>query len=119
MTDFRALVLTETDGKVAAAIEQVAEDRLPEGDVLVAVSHSDLNYKDGMILNGLGRLVRKSPHVPGVDFAGTVVRSEHRITSYNVCYTKLLRQPDLADRAPQPPRPRRAAGDQGGRNNFV
>ncbi len=77
MTDFRALVLTETDGKVAAAIEQVAEDRLPEGDVLVAVSHSDLNYKDGMILNGLGRLVRKYPHVPGVDFAGTVVRSEH------------------------------------------
>lgn len=77
MTEFRALVLTETEGKVAAAIETLTEDRLPEGDVLVAVSHSDLNYKDGMILNGLGRLVRQYPHVPGVDFVGTVAASSH------------------------------------------
>lgn len=77
MTEFRALVLTEADGKVAAAIETLGEDRLPEGDVLVAVSHSDLNYKDGMILNGLGRLVRQYPHVPGVDFVGTVAASSH------------------------------------------
>ena len=77
MTEFRALVLTEVDGKVAAAIETLSEDRLPEGDVLVAVSHSDLNYKDGMILNGLGRLVRQYPHVPGVDFVGTVAASSH------------------------------------------
>lgn len=77
MNDFRALLLTETDGKVAAAIETLSEDRLPEGDVLIDVSHSSLNYKDGMIINGLGRLVRKYPHVPGVDFTGTVAKSEH------------------------------------------
>lgn len=77
MTEFRALVLTEADGKVSAAIETLTEDRLPDGDVLVAVSHSDLNYKDGMILNGLGRLVRQYPHVPGVDFVGTVAASSH------------------------------------------
>lgn len=77
MTEFRALVLTEADGKVSAAIEPMTDDRLPEGDVLVAVSHSDLNYKDGMILNGLGRLVRQYPHVPGVDFVGTVAASSH------------------------------------------
>lgn len=77
MSDFRALLLTEAEGKVAAAIETLSEDRLPEGDVLIDVSHSSLNYKDGMIINGLGRLVRKYPHIPGVDFTGTVAKSEH------------------------------------------
>ena len=76
MAEFNALVLHETDGKVAAAVEKVTEDRLPPGEVTVAVEYSTLNYKDGMILKGLGRLVRKYPHVPGVDFAGTVERSE-------------------------------------------
>src|SRR6202035_4556308 len=76
MSDFTALVLHETDGKVAARIERVAEAALPPGEVTVAVEYSTLNYKDGMILNGLGRLVRKYPHVPGVDFAGTVERSD-------------------------------------------
>jgi acrylyl-CoA reductase (NADPH) len=76
MSDFKALVLHEADGKVAASIEQVPESALPAGDVTVAVEYSTLNYKDGMILNGLGRLVRKYPHVPGVDFAGTVERSD-------------------------------------------
>ena len=46
------------------------------GEVTVAVECSTLNYKDGMILQGLGRLVRNYPHVPGVDFAGTVERSD-------------------------------------------
>jgi acrylyl-CoA reductase (NADPH) len=78
MADFRALVLRETDGKVAASIEQVAESALPPGEVTVAVAHSTLNYKDGLILNGLGRLVRQYPHVPGIDFAGTVERSDSR-----------------------------------------
>src|SRR5882724_9780034 len=76
MSDFTALVLHEADGKVAARIERVAEAALPPGEVTIAVEYSTLNYKDGMILNGLGRLVRKYPHVPGVDFAGTVERSD-------------------------------------------
>jgi acrylyl-CoA reductase (NADPH) len=76
MAEFRALMLREADGKVAASIEKVAESALPAGDVTVRVAHSTLNYKDGLILSGLGRLVRQYPHVPGIDFAGTVEHSE-------------------------------------------
>src|SRR5579864_3877024 len=75
MSDFRALVLHESDGKVTPRIEHVTEDDLPPGEVTVDVEYSTLNYKDGLILNGLGRLVRKYPHVPGIDFAGTVASS--------------------------------------------
>jgi len=76
MSDFTALVLHEADGKVAPRIERVAAVSLPAGDVTVAVEYSTLNYKDGMVLKGLGRLVRKYPHVPGVDFAGTVEHAD-------------------------------------------
>src|SRR5579863_7631086 len=75
MSEFRALMLHEADGKVTSRIERVAESSLPPGEVTVAVEYSTLNYKDGMILNGLGRLVRTYPHVPGIDFAGTVAES--------------------------------------------
>jgi acrylyl-CoA reductase (NADPH) len=76
MSGFRALVLHEAEGGVQARVETLADETLPAGEVTVAVAHSTLNYKDGMILAGLGRLVRRYPHVPGVDFAGTVERSE-------------------------------------------
>ncbi len=76
MGEMRALLLREADGKVTAAIERVDEAALPPGEVTVAVEYSTLNYKDGLILNGLGRLVRNYPHVPGIDFAGTVERSD-------------------------------------------
>jgi acrylyl-CoA reductase (NADPH) len=76
MADFRALVLRDAEGKVAASIERVDESALPPGEVTVAVAYSTLNYKDGLILKGLGRLVRKYPHVPGIDFAGIVERSD-------------------------------------------
>src|SRR3546814_40698 len=72
---FKASLLSERDGKVAADLTELDESRLPEGEVTVAVEYSTLNYKDGMVLNGLGRLVRSYPHVPGVDFAGTVEAS--------------------------------------------
>ncbi|HXQ52743.1 MAG TPA: alcohol dehydrogenase catalytic domain-containing protein, partial [Stellaceae bacterium] len=75
MSDFRALLLEELGGKVAARIASLPESDLPPGEVTVAVEYSTLNYKDGMILEGVGRLVRKYPHVPGVDFAGTVESS--------------------------------------------
>ena len=74
---FKALLLEEKDGKVSASIQDLPEDRLPAGDVTVAVMYSTLNYKDGLILNGQGRLVRNYPHVPGIDFAGTVLESAH------------------------------------------
>jgi acrylyl-CoA reductase (NADPH) len=77
MSEFRALVLREAgEGKVESRVETLTEEALPAGDVTVAVERSTLNYKDGMILQGLGRLVRRYPHVPGIDFAGTVERSE-------------------------------------------
>ncbi len=74
---FKALVLEEKDGKVTNTIRELSEDSLPQGDVTVAVEYSTLNYKDGLILGGLGRLVRNYPHVPGVDFAGSVAQSSH------------------------------------------
>jgi acrylyl-CoA reductase (NADPH) len=76
MATFRALVLHEEGGKVTPRIEMVDEDRLPPGEVTVAVEYSTLNYKDAMILQGIGRLVRSYPHIPGIDFAGTVERSD-------------------------------------------
>ncbi len=74
-SEFRALVLTEQEGGVHAEIRTLTEADLPEGDVTVAVSHSSLNYKDAMILKGVGRLVRTYPHVPGIDLAGSVLAS--------------------------------------------
>ena len=78
---FTALVLTESEAEegkrpeVVSELKQLNENELPEGDVLINVEWSSLNYKDGMILNGLGRLVREYPHIPGVDMAGTVLES--------------------------------------------
>jgi len=73
---FTCLLLEEgDDGKVSNSIQTLDNDRLPEGDVTVAVKYSTLNYKDGMIVNGLGKLVREYPHVPGIDFAGVVEES--------------------------------------------
>lgn len=70
---FRALVLNRDDaGKVSGAFETLSNDRLPDADTTIAVKYSSLNYKDGMIMNGLGKLVRDYPHVPGVDFVGVV-----------------------------------------------
>ena len=74
---FKALVLSKVGDEVKAAIEQVDEARLPEGDVTVAVEASTLNYKDGLIVRNKAPLVRSFPHVPGIDLAGTVVESGH------------------------------------------
>lgn len=77
MSTFKALMLEETDGKVSASFQDVDEARLPEGDVTVAVKYSTVNYKDGMVINGLGRLVRDYPHIPGIDFSGVVEASDN------------------------------------------
>jgi len=69
-------MLHEERDKVVPRLETLDESRLPPGEVTVAVEYSTLNYKDGMILEGQGRLVRAYPHVPGVDFAGTVLASD-------------------------------------------
>ena len=74
---FSALVLNEADRKVSGKIKALTTNDLPEGDVTVAVEYSGVNYKDGMVVNGVGRLVRDYPHVPGIDFAGTVEVSDN------------------------------------------
>ena len=75
MSTFNALLLSEGDDGVVAAMTELSESDLPEGDVTVAVDYSTLNYKDGMVLKGIGRLVRNYPHIPGVDLAGIVEAS--------------------------------------------
>ena len=72
----RALVVEKDDeGKTSASVEEIDEARLPEGDVTVAVEYSTVNYKDGLCIGPGGGLVRTYPHVPGIDFAGTVEAS--------------------------------------------
>ncbi len=75
---FRALVLNQAaDRKVTGAVETLPVERLPAGDVTVAVEYSTLNYKDGLVLTTGGGLVRTWPHVGGIDFAGAVESSEN------------------------------------------
>lgn len=75
---FKALMLTKPDEKtVTAAIETASDDRLPEGDVLVDIEYSTVNYKDGLIIHNKAPLVRDFPHIPGIDFAGVVAASDH------------------------------------------
>ncbi|MCA8883353.1 MAG: oxidoreductase [Rhodobacteraceae bacterium] len=75
---FKALVVdTDDSGAVSATVQELGEDRLPEGDVTVAVEYSTVNYKDGLCMGpGGGGLVKTYPHVPGVDFAGVVESSD-------------------------------------------
>lgn len=75
---FKALVVSKDgeSGKTSAAVEEIDADRLPEGNVTVAVEYSTVNYKDGLCIGPGGGLVRQYPHVPGIDFAGTVEASE-------------------------------------------
>lgn len=73
---FKALLLTQTEQReTKAALEELQETSLPDEAVRVAVSHSTLNYKDALAITGRSPVVRKFPMVPGIDFAGTVVRS--------------------------------------------
>lgn len=77
---FNALLLTQNeDGLAQASVQALTDDQLPQGgDVAVAVEYSTLNYKDGLCLGAKGGgLVRNYPHVPGIDFAGTVESSDN------------------------------------------
>ena len=74
---FKALVLEQTDGAVTPSIRELDDSALPAGNVTVAVEYTTVNYKDGLVINGGAGLVKRWPHVPGVDFAGMVEKSEH------------------------------------------
>lgn len=72
---FKALVLNQHDKQTLATIEQLGDSQLPEGNVLIDVDYSSLNYKDGLAITGKGKIVRQFPMVPGIDLTGTVCES--------------------------------------------
>ena len=74
---FNALVVEKNEeGETSSSVQQLEISDLPHGDVIVAVEYSCVNYKDGLCIGPGGGLVRNYPHVPGIDFAGTVESSE-------------------------------------------
>jgi len=74
---FKALVVEkDAEGTTHAAVKTLTEANLPSGEVLVRVEYSTVNYKDGLCLGSGGGLVRTYPHVPGIDFVGTVEASD-------------------------------------------
>ena len=74
---FKAVVIEKDEAGYRANVKDVDESELPEGDVTVRVSHSTLNYKDGLAITGRGPVVRKFPMVPGIDLVGTVEETSH------------------------------------------
>ena len=73
---FKALVIDNQDEKFTRETRELDVNSLKDGNTLVKIDYSSLNYKDAMILKDGGRIVRKFPFVPGIDFSGTVVDSE-------------------------------------------
>lgn len=74
---FRALLLEKVEGQQKARFAELTDADLMDGDVTIAVSHSTINYKDGLALTGAAPVVRRWPMIPGIDFAGTVEESSH------------------------------------------
>jgi acrylyl-CoA reductase (NADPH) len=74
---FRAVLLEKTDGAPLRRIAELTDGDLMDGDVTVAVSHSTINYKDGLALTGAAPVVRRWPMIPGIDLAGIVETSSH------------------------------------------
>lgn len=76
MDKFRAFRIDEQDGNISAGFQELGIDDLTEGNVVVRVTHSTINYKDALAATGKGRILRKYPLNGGIDLAGVVVSSE-------------------------------------------
>ena len=74
--NFKAIVIDNKDEKFTREVKDLNSDHLKDGNVLVRIDFSSLNFKDALILNNGGRIVKKYPFVPGIDFSGTVEESE-------------------------------------------
>ena len=74
---FKALIINQDGESFTREIKSIDKSFLKHGDVTIKVDYSDLNFKDGMILQNGGRLVKEFPHIPGIDFSGTVLESEN------------------------------------------
>ena len=74
---FKALIINQEGDNFTREVKSIDKSFLKHGDVTIKVDYSDLNFKDGMILKNGGRLVKEFPHIPGIDFSGTVVESKN------------------------------------------
>ena len=74
---FKALILNQDGESFLREIKSIDKNFLKHGDVTVKVEYSGLNYKDALILKNGARLVKEFPHIPGIDFSGTVEESNH------------------------------------------
>jgi len=75
--NFKAIVIDQKGENFTREVKSIDKSFLKHGDVTIKVDYSDLNFKDGMILKNGGRLVKEFPHIPGIDFSGTVLESEN------------------------------------------
>ncbi|HEX2913139.1 MAG TPA: acryloyl-CoA reductase [Chloroflexia bacterium] len=92
-SSFRAFVVNKSDDSFETGVKELQQSDLPQGEVLIRVSYSGVNYKDGLACIPNGNIVRKYPFVPGIDLSGTVVESSDErfktgdeviVTSYNL-----------------------------------
>ena len=74
---FKAIVINQTGNKFTREVKNLKKSFFKNGDILVEVDYSGLNYKDALILNDGGKLVKEYPQIPGIDFSGKVVESEN------------------------------------------
>lgn len=77
MSSFKALVVNKGEAGQTLGFSDFAEADLMEGDVTVRVTHSTVNYKDGLAVTGKAPVIRRWPMIPGIDFAGRVEISDH------------------------------------------
>jgi acrylyl-CoA reductase (NADPH) len=77
MSDFKALVIEKNDGAQSITLKNLSDSDLMDGDVTIRVSHSTVNYKDGLAITGKAPVVRRFPMIPGIDLAGVVETSSH------------------------------------------
>ena len=76
MDRFRAYRINEEDGNIVAGFQELSVDDLTDGNVVVKVSHSTINYKDALAATGAGKILRRYPLNGGIDLAGVIVSSE-------------------------------------------
>ena len=74
---FKAIIVNQTENNFIREVKSIDKKFLKHGDVLVKVDYSGLNYKDALILKNGARLVKEFPHIPGIDFSGTVQESQN------------------------------------------
>ena len=77
---FKAIIVNQTEKDFTREVKSIDKNFLKHGDVLIKVDYSGLNYKDALILKNGARLVKEFPHIPGIDFSGSVLKAKIKIT---------------------------------------